>query len=200
MGQKVKHHFVYALIDFNDAIKYIGLTDNPLVRYKGHIQSKNDLNPKNKWIHEYLKSGHNLKMYVLFSSNNRSYASDIELFLIDYCIKSNFHILNKKESISNTIIKSYGYILPDFIKLISNFNLFNPLSKNNNILYHRLLKVDKDFIENIKYEKIGVSLPIGTIELLKNMADKEYMSVSNLVRKFILHGLKDEKTEKQEVK
>lgn len=198
MGQKVKEHFVYAICDFNNALKYIGLTDNPIARYKGHLQSKNDENPKNKWLINYLKSGYNLKMYILFSSKNRAYAAGIESFIIDYCINSNIYILNKKERISDIIINSYPHILPEFNRLISEFDSFEPLVKNENILWHRLLRVDKESIENIKYERIGISVPIGTIELVQKIADKEYMSISNLARKYILDGI--QRGEEKEIK
>lgn len=64
---KKKETYIYALIDDNNNVRYIGKSDNPDKRYIEHIKygSKNKKNHKENWINKMLNENRKISIKIL---------------------------------------------------------------------------------------------------------------------------------------
>ena len=75
--------YIYVLVNpHNNYVKYVGKTNDPISRYKGHLEHKNST-PVSHWVNQLSKINIKPKLYIIEIVNNGQ-EKDREMFWINF--------------------------------------------------------------------------------------------------------------------
>jgi len=82
----MKRVYIYSLIDENGYFRYIGISQNPKIRYNSHLTEsrKTDKTHKNKWIRNMFKKGLKPTLYLIDVFDTPEEAKKEEIRLIEH--------------------------------------------------------------------------------------------------------------------
>lgn len=88
-------YFVYELIDpRTDAVGYIGITNNPNLRYQQHLEGRDKNDRKNEWLRQIFAEKVKPKMNILEIVDDKKQARERETYWIQHYVAQQIFLTN----------------------------------------------------------------------------------------------------------